>query len=142
MPEISRCRKCANCCHYCIFLDFNEITQLFSCLIYKNKFRTIVRLVDYRDRIGNDIIPLSYLTHTFKGIEIPNDMILENLFYMIYDEGLKNPEMVCDKWTCGSLIHTRKSKIDEELVKITKRIMKQREEVIPDFKGLVEILNG
>lgn len=140
MVEIEGCRKCGHCCHPCIFLDYNNETDLFTCLIYNNKFRTIVRLLDYNERKRDDVYPFP-LIETHEGIGFPSDRILRDLFCIVYDENIRSPQRVCDTWNCYK-IPRRKKREHQFLVESTKLIMKQRYEVIHNFDELVGILNA
>jgi len=135
LVEMEECRRCAICCQSCIFLDYDDDTQLFTCLIYNNKNRTIVRLLDYKERLNNEIYP--FPDDILNGITIPSDRILREIFLMIYDESIKDQRKVCDTWRC--LTHFKN--LNYRIITETKLVMKQRYDVIPDFDILVEILN-
>lgn len=137
--EIDACRKCASCCATCIFLNYEEKTDLFKCLIYRNKFRTIVRFHHY----DKAYIPLesTEIEEIFNGVKVkvPTDIILRELFHIIFDEHQKESRKVCDIWNCYG--KPNKSKRRYGLVKNAKRVMEKRADVIPEFDVLVEILN-
>jgi len=139
LVEISKCRRCAWCCCNCVFLDYDRITNLFNCLIYHNKNRTIVRLLDYKDRIKN--VPLPKLEYDLgDGYKLFNDKIIQEILNTVNDENRDKPKQVCHNFTCGCI---RLSRLDKRrLIKSTEKIMKNREKVIPNFNTLVEILNA
>ena len=56
--EIPKCRKCAHCCHRCIFLRYSKSEKLFNCLIYKNKNRIPISILNNNDRILDSIISI------------------------------------------------------------------------------------
>lgn len=122
MPEIEDCRKCGICCFGCIFLEHNEKTDLFKCLIYTNK---------HRDN--------SFQKNHFDNIE----QIERNIkhFIMLEEDDCKP----CHDYKCGRIkrldvvwdkhdLSIREIRIEE-----CKKIQEIRKS-IPDFNVLVEVL--
>jgi len=94
---------------------------------------------DYEAMIKNTPLEglLSYIDN---DKEIFTDEIINEIHNIIYDENIPKPRQVCHRW--GTLCNRVLNKdAKERLVRITKENMKRREEVIPNFKDLVEILN-
>jgi len=128
LVEISKCRKCASCCRFCIFLDLNKDTRLFSCLIYNNKHR----------------IPIIY-DDIKRFINYPEkdeySEFLERLVRIINE-----PNVLCDRFKCHDFTSKfKKSKLSERIsfyLKYERKDILQARKLIPNFNTLVEILNA
>jgi len=133
MPEINKCRNCALCCKYCVFLDYDKKTKKFGCLIYNNKYR----------------MPVS--DHT-----IDNDKFLKIIEQIIIEErndGVK----VCHNFICFELKEEKRTKkeslsinssrryltlLNEDLINTIQENKRLIRRYIPNFDTLVEILNS
>lgn len=135
----SNCRKCASCCHNCIFLSYDKTQDLFSCLIYNNKNRQPIIYAKSPDSLDR------YLGHN------PT----RNHFLKLISEIFKGSNKICDRFICTDSdghrwIHNEQEKwIKRHGYKSRKEYfiecIKDCEEVtskIPDFTTLVEILNA
>ena len=141
MPEIEECRKCADCCGACIFLEIDRKSKLFDCLIYKNKWRRPVLsslLLDIHFGKYEDENP--YQNGFFNKIE---SMITRK-----YLSGYSS-DKVCDGFICFHLTRNKKTPCKTNdlnywnySVKSRIRRIKKARKLIPDFDVLVEILNN
>jgi len=133
MPEVNKCRDCALCCKYCIFLDYEKKTKKYGCLIYNNKYR----------------MPVS--DHT-----IDNDKFLKIIEQIIIEER-KDGEKVCHDYICPELKEEKRTKkeslsinssrrylilLNEDLINTIQENKKLIRKYIPNFEDLVEILNS
>jgi len=134
MPEINKCRDCALCCKYCVFLDYDKKTKKFGCLIYNNKYRMPV------------------LDHT-----IENDKFLEIIEQIIIEER-KEGVKVCHDFMCYELKEEKRTKkesliidssttrfmtiLNEDFITSVEENKKLIRRYIPNFDTLVEILNS
>jgi len=134
MPEVEECRYCADCCHACIFLDYDVKDKRFGCLIYKNKYRYPIS--------SSDII------RAFKGkmpsyhISYWTNSIVERICMIVDRE-----DDLCSGHICWFLKDKNKMLIDIRERGISEsdrhRISSIREarKLIPNFNDLVVILN-
>lgn len=133
MPEINKCRDCALCCKYCIFLDYDKKTKKYGCLIYNNKYR----------------MPVS--DHT-----VDNDKFLEIIEQIIIEEQ-KDRNKVCHNFICSELKEEKRTKkeslsvnssrryltlLNEDLINTIQENKRLIRKYIPNFEDLVEILNS
>jgi hypothetical protein len=122
MPELPECRKCAACCGECIFLSYAPATELFSCLIYKNKHRTKVNLED------EDWF-----------VKTPEEHLFDQLEEIVSGSYCK----VCHNFYCHNDFERNyyHQFIEDQKEKALRTQAKVRER-IPDFDTLIEILNA
>lgn len=132
MSEVEECRYCAKCCRDCIFLDYDKKKKLFSCLIYKNKYRTPIHFRDWF------------------SIEDFKEYFINTIESIINAENFrKKARQICHYYVCSSLKENNKLEND---IRKKKRLswiqykylkkIKYARSFIPNFKDLVEILNS
>ena len=143
MPEIEACRKCAGCCHECIFLRYDKIAKLFNCLVYKNKRRIPVHPFNTLKNYGEIHRCYFPIENFFKALEAVSNGFLDreesNYDYVNKSELVNGQYLVCvcNRYTCSNPIEPRNEKI-ENTIKIEMWVSKN----IPNFTDLVEILNA
>lgn len=112
--EKSDCRKCGDCCVGCIFLEFDEVQELYSCLIYENKNR----------------LPLAYYKVNEDDDSLGMMEIIENI--------IGGESELCHKYHCIRMI----GKVSESRKSLSYVKAMEARESIPNFQVLVDILNG
>lgn len=144
MPEIEDCRKCAVCCHDCLFLHLDKKKKLYSCLIYRNKDRFPISSPFLHSIYHPDEERIEERYYDFFNLIESIAIGKSTEDYSIYKIG------VCDRWICYPL--TEHKRVREDISKLEKASLNNRylnedsreeeRESIPNFDVLVEILNG
>ncbi len=133
MPEIESCRECAGCCHNCIFLSYNEQTDLFACLIYNNKLRVPIKPYNPYLHATDYAYVSEYMTD--EGFARYLTEIIENPF--------GKPYAICHNFHCVNKVEEKYyNQFKLETIEDLKDVQKFIKENIPNFSTLVEILNS
>lgn len=138
MPGFEECRLCGDCCVGCIFLSYDEDGDLLGCLVYKNKYRRLVKGW--------------HIAHHFKkGNQKSLDAFFNELMAIVEQENDRRDNRLgmCDSYQCWTISKSRKvmNSIRKDsafryLMLTEAKIQEIYRDLIPDFESLLEVLNS